>query len=110
MTGEWKAALETFLASLKQTQDWQAYVRAREAAFSEEANAALIRRYEEVQTAVQMAAFAGGDPDGEDVSEFSRLNTIAFAIPAVADYLTARMKMQHLVSQTVEMLSGSLDN
>ena len=102
-------AIEQLAAALKQTEDYRSYQELRRTVLTDEASAALLRRYQSAQTALQLDALAGKEPSQEDIAAFEGLSTLLYANPDTADYLLAQMRMQQVVAEIMKHLTAAAD-
>lgn len=98
-------AIARLADALKQTEDHRAYQALRDTVLEDDASAALLRRYQSAQMALQLDALAGKEPSAEDVTAFEGLSTLLYANPTTADYLLAQMRMQQLVAEIMKRLT-----
>lgn len=98
-------AIARLADALKETEDHRAYQALRDTVLEDDASAALLRRYQSAQMALQLDALAGKEPSPEDVTAFEGLSTLLYANPTTADYLLAQMRMQQLVADIMKRLT-----
>lgn len=98
-------AIDRLADALKETEDYRDYQELRRIVLTDEASAALLRRYQSAQTALQLDALAGKEPSPEDVTAFEGLSAMLYANPDTADYLLSQMRMQHLVADIMKRLT-----
>ncbi len=100
-------AIECLANVLRETEDYRTYKALREAVLADEASAALLRRYQSAQTALQLNALTGNEPSPEDISAFEGLSALLYANADTADYLLAQMRMQQLVAEVMKRLTSA---
>lgn len=98
-------AIEQLVAALQATEEYQQYQELRKTVQADEASLALLRRFQSAQTALQLAALAGKEPNEEDTAAFEGLSGLLYANPDTADYLLSQMRMQQLVAQVMQKLT-----
>ena len=109
MPEEVRAAADALLDAIRQTETYERYARAKELAMAEETNRALLRRFAQAQTALQMAALAGTEANEADASAFEKLSSLLYASPECADYLLAQMAVQQMVGGVLERVTQGAD-
>ena len=100
-------AIKRLADALKETDDYREYQELRGIVLADEASAALLRRYQSAQTALQLDALAGKEPSPEDVTAFEGLSAMLYANPDTADYLLLQMRMQQLVADIMKQLTAA---
>lgn len=100
-------AIVKLVDALKATEDYRQYQELRSAVMADEASCALLRRFQSAQTALQLAALAGKEPNEEDAAAFEGLSGMLYANPDTADYLLLQMRMQQLVAQIMQKLTAA---
>lgn len=105
MPDEVLTAADALLAAIRQTETYARYTAAREQVMADETNRALLRRFAQAQTALQMAALAGVEAGEEDASAFEKLSSLLYASPECSDYLLAQMSVQQLVGGVLEKVT-----
>lgn len=100
-------AIDRLADALKETEDYRTYSDLRQTVLADEASAALLRRYQSAQTALQLDALAGKEPSPEDITAFEGLSALLYANPDTADYLLSQMRMQQLVAQVMKRLTSA---
>jgi len=100
-------AIATLVDALKATDEYQQYQELRTAVMADEASCALLRRFQSAQTALQLAALAGKEPNEEDAAAFEGLSGMLYANPDTADYLLLQMRMQQQIAQIMQRLTAA---
>ena len=71
----------------------------------EDTTRALLKEYRKEQTALQMLAMAGKEPDEDAVQRFSRLSSLLYMNPDAAQYLLAEIRLQKLTGEIFQALA-----
>ncbi len=100
-------AINYLADALKETEDYRDYQELRRIVLADEASAALLRRYQHAQTALQLDALAGKEPSPEDVTAFEGLSAMLYANPDTADYLLLQMRMQQQIAEVMKRLTAA---
>lgn len=98
-------AADQLMAAIRETETYREYQALRESVMGDAESRALLRRYSQAQSGLQMAALAGMQPRQEDVEAFERLSALLYADDLLTDYLLAQMKVQKLVAGLLERIT-----
>ncbi|MBQ8082209.1 MAG: YlbF family regulator [Clostridia bacterium] len=105
---EWQFAEKQLADALKETPEYQEFKRAKEAAFSDEMSAALLREYGKLQTKLQMFAVTGRQAEESEVQRFQQMSGLLYATPSTSAYLMAQLRLQKLMADVFNNLSQSV--
>lgn len=100
------AAADELLQALKNTETFQTYEQLKTTVLADEVNRRLLERFMRAQSALQLCAMAGSEPREEDTAEFEKLSALLYQSAEVTDYLLAQMRVQQLLAQTLERITG----
>lgn len=100
-----RQAAEGLIEALHATETYQEYASLRESVLADAENRALLRRFTEVQTALQMAALSGHEPRQEDAAQFEKLSALLYSSDEMTDYLLAQMKVQKMVAELLDQIT-----
>lgn len=101
-------AAQRLLDVLRGTSALREYAQTREAVMAQDDLRLLVRRYERVQAALQLAAMTGTPPRESDQAEFEHLGAIVYESDEAAAYLLSRMRAQQLVAATMDRLTAEV--
>lgn len=98
-------AADRLIKALRETEAYREYQTLRESVMADSESRALLRRYAQLQSGLQMAALAGIEPAQEDTDAFERLSGLLYADELLTEYLLAQMKVQRLVGELLEKIT-----
>jgi cell fate (sporulation/competence/biofilm development) regulator YlbF (YheA/YmcA/DUF963 family) len=98
-------AADRLISAIRETETYREYHNLRQGVMADAESRALLRRYSQAQSGLQMAALAGMEPRQEDVDAFERLSTLLYTDDLLTDYLLAQMKVQKLVAELLERIT-----
>lgn len=98
-------ATDQLLQALRGTDAFIRYASLKESVMADEMNRRLLKRFTRAQSALQMAAMAGGEPREEDAGEFEKLSALVYQSEELTEYLLAQMRVQQLVAETMDRLT-----
>ena len=95
-------------ALLSQSDEYARYRRAKEAAMANEATAAMLKEYHQLQLQAQAAAIAGSKDDKameglRRIGEFLQFN------PNAAEFLMAEYALNRMLGDVYKILGASID-
>ena len=105
MPEEVSKAADLLLAAIRNTEAFQTYEKLRASVLADEVHSRLLERFTRAQTALQMSAMAGKEPDPDTAAEFEKLSMLLYQSEEVTDYLLAQMRVQQLVAATMERIT-----
>ena len=91
--------------ALRQTPEYQDFIRARDVVFADGVSAALLREYESLQTKLQMYALTGKEAGSGDIDRFTQLNGLMSLSPQTGTYLLSKVRMHKLLADVFASLS-----
>lgn len=98
-----EALARELAAEIRQSREYEAYASARERALADEQNAALLRRFHQLQMTVQARQIAGGQ-GGPEEEELKKLAELLQFSPDAADYLLAEYALNRLLTNTYDII------
>ena len=102
-------AQETLAQALRQSAEYQDYVRQRDAVFQDNVSKALLDEYESLQTKLQMYALTGKQAEQGDIDRFTQLNGLMSLSPQISGYLLSKVRMQKLLADVFAGLSEACE-
>ena len=100
-----RSAQEQLVQAIKETSEYQDFIRQRDIVFTDSVNAALLKEYESLQTKLQMFAVTGKEASQEDVNRFTQLNGLMSLSPQTGAYLLSKVRMHKLLADIFANLS-----
>ena len=100
-----KTAENSLAEAIRQTPEYQEYIRNRDIVFADSVSAALLKEYNSLQTKLQMFALTGKEAEQRDVDRFSQLNGLMTLSPQTAAYLISKVRVQKLLADVFASLS-----
>lgn len=91
--------------SLKESEEYQEYMRLREAAYEDETNRALLDEYKRLQLRMQVKMTAGETMPEEDFQRLQQIGTLLQFNPDVSAYLMAEFRFQRMLSDIFKILA-----
>ncbi len=104
LTPALQSAMETLIAALQQSEEYQDYQALKEIVMGDETHKALLKEYQKAQTALQVAAMAGQEAAAETVERFSKLSSLLYRNDEVAQYLLSQLRLQKLTGEVLQRL------
>ena len=92
---------------IRESEEYQTYVKLKEAVFADETNKTLLSEYKKVQARLQMAAVAQTSGHEEEMQRFSQLTALLFASQEVSAYLLAEMRLQQMLGDIFKILTDA---
>lgn len=96
-----RQAADDLLQAIAESQVYQSYMQAKDTALQKPENAALLRRYREVQMELSSLS-EGQEPDEAMRRDFEKLNMLVFDDEQLSAYVLAGMKLEMMLGQVVE--------
>ena len=109
MPAEVAQAADALLAVLRNTETFQTYEELKKSVMADEVNRRLLDRFMRAQSALQMAAMAGQQPDSDDMQRFQGITSLLFAKSEVSQYLLAEMRLQQAMADIFKILTEAAD-
>lgn len=101
-------AARALAEAIRETPEYTEYARLKEEISADAGLKSLVDEFKRLQTAAQMRALAGQEPDGEDARRFQSLNILLFSDQRTAGYLMAEIRLQRLMAQIFETLTRAV--
>ncbi len=89
------------------SEEYEAYSRLKASVFENETNAALLKEYKRLQTALQLAAMSGVNMDQDDMQRFSQMSTLLYASQETSAYLLSEMRFQKMLADVFKILTDA---
>ena len=102
-----KTAQEHLIEAIKQTSEYNDFIRQRDLVFSDGVSAALLKEYESLQTKLQMYALTGKEAAQGDIDRFTQLNGLMSLSPQTGAYLLSKVRMHKLLADVFSDLSAA---
>ncbi len=90
---------------IRKSEEYTTYHSLKESVMGDETQAALIREYRRMQTAIQMNLMAGQQNDPEEMQRFSTLTALLYAKPEVSQFLLAEMRLQQTLADIMKIVT-----
>ena len=91
--------------AIRETPEYQDYIRARDAVNQDPVSSQLIQEYNRLQNRLQMFALTGRQTDEQDTERFRQLGGLLFAAPATSAYLLSQLRIQKLLADIFAQVS-----
>ena len=102
-------AAHALARDIRESEEYGAYARLKQDVMSDATNAALLKEYKRLQTALQMAAMAGASLPDEQMQRFSTMSSLLYTQQDIAAYLLAEMRLQKMMADVFKTLSDAAD-
>ena len=89
---------------LKETEEYQTYIRLKEVAYADSTNETLLNEYKRMQFRLQTISAGGGQPDSEDMEKFSRIASLLQLNEDARNYLLAELRFQRILADVYKIL------
>ncbi len=90
---------------IRQSEEYRTYHRLKDEVMADETQAALIREYRRLQTAMQMNLMVGRQNDPDDTQRFSALAVLLSSKPEINQFLMAEMSLQRTLADLMKIVT-----
>ena len=94
---------------IRESEEYKIYAQYKEELAQEEGAMALVKEFQRLQMAAQLAAVSGQQLPGEDMQRFSQMSALLYADPRTSGYLMAQLRLQKLVADVLQMITQAAD-
>lgn len=94
---------------IRESEEYKIYAQYKEELAQEEGAMALVKEFQRLQMAAQLAAVSGQQLPGEDLQRFSQMSALLYADPRTSGYLMAQLRLQKLVADVLQTITQAAD-
>jgi len=94
---------------IKESAEYKAYRQAKDAAFAEEKNKALVKDYKKMQFEAEAAYLSGKQPDTELTEKIKKLGEVLQFNKEVSAYFMAEYKFNTMISDIYKIIGDACD-
>ena len=91
--------------ALKESEEYQEYIRLKETAYESDTNRALLDEYKKLQFRMQAKLAAGESMPPDDVQRLQQIGTLLQFSPDVSAYLMAEFRFQRMLTDIFKILA-----
>ncbi|MDO5435851.1 MAG: YlbF family regulator [Clostridia bacterium] len=95
--------------AIRESEEYKTYHSLKEIVMADDTQAALIREYRKLQTAIQMTVMSGMQADADDMQRFNGISSLLFSKPEVSQFLLAEMRMQQALGDIFRIVTEAAD-
>ncbi|MCQ2457861.1 MAG: YlbF family regulator [Clostridia bacterium] len=95
--------------AIRESEEYKTYHSLKETVMADDTQAALIREYRRLQTAIQMTVMSGMQADADDMQRFNGISSLLFSKPEVSQFLLAEMRMQQALGDIFRIVTEAAD-
>ena len=98
-------ATEELVAAIHASDEYAAYSSLKESIAGDETTRALLKEYQRLQMALQMAAASGREAESDTVERFTRLSGLLYMNQDASQFLLAQLRMQKLAGDMFQRIT-----
>lgn len=96
-------------SAIRQSDEYQSYRQARDAAMQNETQAALIKEYKKLQFQLQVSMAGGGKADPGEMERLQKIAAVLQYSPESTAYLMAEFRLQQILADIYKILGEAAD-
>ncbi|MDO4387213.1 MAG: YlbF family regulator [Clostridia bacterium] len=89
---------------LKETEEYQEYIRLKEVAYEDATNQTLLNEYKRLQFRLQSLTASGEQPSNEDIEKLTRIASLLQLNEDARNYLLAELRFQRILADVYKIL------
>ncbi len=94
--------------SLKESDEYHAWEKAKVAAYESDTNKALIEEYKRLQFKLQVSMAGGGSPDEQEMSRLTQIGQLLQYSPECSAFLMSEMRLQRMLADIYQILGQAV--